>query len=496
MATDSSTQEGVSNATANRKSTELLPSLVSERVVGTVGYFAMWIGMAVIIATFAFGEYVTEIKLPYVVGAIFLGNMVCGIFITLSGDIGVEHGLAFPVYLRVTFGPIDSIVPSMIRGLLACCWVGIQTYFGATAVSYIVAYFFGIDSWFACFVLFLAVQIANAAFGISAIDKFAMIAAPCILLISFYLIAQMMGIASANNIDVWNVVVVPGGEHLVTTEGASLFAFMSVCFANMSYWSTSAADTQSLTKYVKTPVGERNWFKRNLPCILAHLVALPATQTFVIMIGGLSLITLRNWNPIEALQTTASGITLLLFMVLIVFAQWSTNTAASILPGAMTFMNASRGRLSFPVAAVIVGILALVCMPWEIMARFGNFLNIMGSVYGPIAGINIADYYCLRRRRLNVPDLYRADGQFAGAGGWNFAGIIALLIGVVAGLVLGRIAFLGSLAVAGIAYYFLAKYWWFTKYHQAEIEANFDDKYLGISVGHEWVIDNPDKNTI
>ena len=36
----------------------------------------------------------------------------------------------------------------------------------------------------------------------------------------------------------------------------------------------------------------------------------------------------------------------------------------------------------------------------------------------------------------------------------------------------------------------LAKFWWFQKYPQAELEEPDDEKYLGITVGRDWVIED------
>jgi len=38
--------------------------------------------------------------------------------------------------------------------------------------------------------------------------------------------------------------------------------------------------------------------------------------------------------------------------------------------------------------------------------------------------------------------------------------------------------------VGALVYYILAKYWWFKKYPQAELEDPSDAKYLGITAGH------------
>ena len=480
------------NKVLEQNKRELLPSSLEERNVSLGGYFAMWIGMAVIIATYALGgSGIESISLGWLIFACLIANVICGIFITLSGDIGVEHGVPFPLYLRVTFGPVGSALPSLIRGLLACCWTGIQTYYGATALSFIVAYFTGFDNWFVCYVVFLAAQIINAMFGVDAIEKFAFIAAPSIIAISIWIVYNLVGVAQENAIDLWHSIYVPGSGAMFATKGVAFSVFIATVSTNMSYWSTSAADTQSLTKYVKVPAGERNWFRRNRNCLCAHLIALPVVQTFCIVIGALSTLSYGKWNPIEALQETASGIGLVILMLLILLAQWSTNTAASILPGAMTFMNIVKmlfkKNMPFKAGVVIVGIIALCSFPWEIMVRFGGFMNVMGSAYGPICGVFMADYYVLRRRRLNVPDLYREkDGQYYYAGGWNIPGIIALVCGVAGGLTFGGFSFLVSITVAFVIYFVLAKVWWFRMYPQAEISSGYDEKFLGISNNNLW----------
>lgn len=470
---------------------ELLPSTFEERTVSTFGYMALWVGMGVIIATYSMGGLQIEnLTLGWVIFSCLLANIVCGIFITLSGDIGVEHGIAFPVFLRATFGPVGSVVPSIIRGGLAVCWTGIQTYYGATAIAFIVAYFTGFDHWYICFLVYLAAQIANAFFGITGIEKFAALAAPCIIVISIYIIIHMMGVADTNGIDVWHSVYVPGSGAMFSKAGVATAIFMAAVSTNMSYWSTSAADTQSLTKYVKAPIGERNWFKRNARCIMGHVVVLPIIQTFCVMTGALAMLVFDDWNPITAIEKTATGGLLIVLLLLIVLAQWSTNTSASILPAAMTFMNIGqmlfKKQLPYRAAVIIVGILAAVSFPWEIMARFGGFMDVMGAAYGPICGVFMADYYFLRRRRLNVGDLYEGkNGQFWGIGGWNIPGIAAIIFGIIMALSFSGFSFFMGIGSAFVFYLIFGKLW-FKKFKQAEIESGYDDKYLGISNNNFW----------
>jgi nucleobase:cation symporter-1, NCS1 family len=54
-----------------------------------------------------------------------------------------------------------------------------------------------------------------------------------------------------------------------------------------------------------------------------------------------------------------------------------------------------------------------------------------GSLLGAIGAVMIADYWILRRRRLDVVELYKPEGCYAYSGGWNWRAIVAVLVGVI-----------------------------------------------------------------
>jgi NCS1 family nucleobase:cation symporter-1 len=53
-----------------------------------------------------------------------------------------------------------------------------------------------------------------------------------------------------------------------------------------------------------------------------------------------------------------------------------------------------------------------------------------GALLGPVAGILIADYWLLRRARLDVEALYDRTGRYTYFKGWNLAAVAAFVIGV------------------------------------------------------------------
>ncbi|UCZ51417.1 NCS1 family transporter [Bacillus shivajii] len=466
------------------KSPDLLPVSYAGKKIGSLGFMIMWVGMAVVLAAFAIGGAgVESLPLGMVILAALIGCIAIGFFITIIGDIGIEHGLSFPVYMRAPFGTVGTHIPSVVRGLAASFWFGINTFFGATAINGILFVLFSFDNWFLCFMIFAFVQLLNTALGIKAIERFADLAAPIIILISIWIFSTLSGSAAEQGRNVWVWVENPA------SGGAAVTAFFIVIFSIMGFWATLAADIPTISRFIKAPKYERNWFKRNKASLLGSVVAMPLAQTFIVVIGAVSFIAVSNYDPIIALQEAASGLVLVVLLVMIVFAQWSTNIAANLVPAATIFSNVGGPKVPFWVGVFMAGIAGSVVQPWNLFDILIPVLLIVGGILSAIVGILFTDYYLLRKRRVNVYDLYKNNGQYKYLNGFNVAGFIAWIVGGVAAYFLTNYSFIVGFVVGGGTYYVLAKYWWFRKYQQAEIEDPDDEKYLGITVGRDWDVD-------
>ncbi|WP_078552484.1 NCS1 family transporter [Bacillus alkalicellulosilyticus] len=466
------------------QSPDLLPIRHGAKKVGTFGFAFIWVGMAVVLAAFAIGgSGVQSLPLSLVILATIIGCVILGFLMTLTGDIGVEHGLSFPVYMRAPFGTVGTHIPSIVRGFVASCWFGINTFFGSTAMNAILATLVGFDNWFVCFLIFGTLQVVNTSLGIKAVERFADLAAPTIIIISGWMYITLSEQALQQGRDVWAWVESP------VTGGAAFTAFMIVMMANMGFWGTLASDMPSLSRFIKAPKFEKNWFKRNKGQIVGNLIAHPLVQTFMVVIGAVSYIAVSNYDPVVALQEAATGVVLGMLLLMIVLAQWSTNTSANLIPAATIFSNVGGPKIPFWAGVVAAGIVGIVVQPWSLFDIIIPALLICAGILSAIVGILISDYYLLRGRRVNVPDLYKNNGQFHYKGGINIAGFLAWIIGGGLALFFPNYAFIVGFFVGGIVYYFLAKYWWFKKYEQAEIIDPSDEKYLGISVGRDWVIE-------
>jgi NCS1 family nucleobase:cation symporter-1 len=82
---------------------------------------------------------------------------------------------------------------------------------------------------------------------------------------------------------------------------------------------------------------------------------------------------------------------------------------------------------------LLTGIIGLLMQPWRLLADPSGYIfkwlvGYSGGL-GSIAGVLIADYWLVRRRRLVLGDLYRKDGAYTYAGGWNWRAVAATLAG-------------------------------------------------------------------
>jgi NCS1 family nucleobase:cation symporter-1 len=145
----------------------------------------------------------------------------------------------------------------------------------------------------------------------------------------------------------------------------------------------------------------------------------------------------------------------------------SVNIAANVVSPANDFANLAPKHISFKTGGLITGILGIFIMPWKLLASADtyifNWLVGYSALLGPIAGIMVVDYWVIRKRILDVPDLYREKGRYAGT---NLVALGALVLGVLPNV----IGFLKSAKVLDGAPNFwdaIYVYAWFTGFFLA-----------------------------
>jgi NCS1 family nucleobase:cation symporter-1 len=170
--------------------------------------------------------------------------------------------------------------------------------------------------------------------------------------------------------------------------------------------------------------------------VLGQTVALPTTM-FVFAAMGVLITSATTiiygeviWDPIKLIGRFSSPLVIAISMFTAVVATLAVNIAANVVSPANDFANAFPRLIRFKTGGLITGILGIVIQPWRLLADpsgyiFNWLLGYSGGL-GSIAGVLIADYWIVRRRKLALEDLYLTTGRY---GRWNAAGIVATLAG-------------------------------------------------------------------
>ncbi|MGH3997477.1 MAG: cytosine permease, partial [Pseudonocardiaceae bacterium] len=119
---------------------ELAPVPVEKRTWTTYTYFALWMGMAHNIPSYALAASLIALGMNWVQAllTITIGNLIVLVPMLLNSHAGTKYGIPFPVFARAFFGMRGANLAALLRAFIACGWFGIQTWVGGEAIYIIV----------------------------------------------------------------------------------------------------------------------------------------------------------------------------------------------------------------------------------------------------------------------------------------------------------------------------------------------------------------------
>ena len=177
---------------------------------GFFSLFAMWMSDIHSIGgyTFAAGLFALGLGAAQVFTSLSVGIVIVFLLMNLVGFAGQKTGLCYPVLARITFGTIGSNLPALLRGFVAICWYGIQTWLASRAVIVLVAglwpgvteigrtRFLGetLLGW-AAFILMWALQLLLLRKGMETIRRFQDWAGPAVWVVVLILTVYVLKLA-------------------------------------------------------------------------------------------------------------------------------------------------------------------------------------------------------------------------------------------------------------------------------------------------------------
>ncbi|RYD52547.1 MAG: nitrate reductase [Sphingomonadales bacterium] len=429
---------------------DLAPTGAEQRTWAWYHYTALWIGMIVAVPAWMLAAGLIEQGMSAGQAAltVLLGNAIVLIPMLLIGHAGAKHGIPYAVLARSSFGTTGARIPAVARALVACGWYGIQTWIGGEALLTLLGIVMGADlrgaplpvldigaGQLAAFLVFWAIQLFFVRKGLLTIRRLETWTAPVKILVCVALVWWAVDSAGGlGPIFAAPSAFVVGGAR----EGQFWLVFWPALTAMIGYWATLALNIPDFTRFARSQRDQIVGQTIGLPPMMG-LIALASviTTSATVVIYGEAI-----WDPV-ALSGRFAGPLVLIGLVVISIDTVSCNIAANLVSSAYDFSSLSPKRISYRTGGMITAGIAILIMPWKLLASTGGYIFVWLAGYsallGPIAGILIADYWLIRRTELDTAELYRPDGHYRR---WNAAALIALAAGALPNLP-------GFLATAG-----------------------------------------------
>jgi nucleobase:cation symporter-1, NCS1 family len=422
---------------------DLAPTPAEKRTWRWYHYAALWLGMVMCVPayTLAAGLVSEGMSAYQAIITVTLGNLIVLIPMLLIGHAGAKYGIPYAVLARCSFGTLGARLPAMLRALVACGWYGIQSWFGGLMIYALIGVLIGhpltgarlpllgINLWQSvCFLAFWLMQFYFIVHGIESIRRLETYTAPIKLVICILLLMWAYDKAGG-----FGPMVHAPSEFVrgAPQRGRFYSVFWPSLTAMVGFWSTLALNIPDFTRFARSQRDQIVGQALGLPAPMGLLAALAVLVTSAtVVIYGKAI-----WDPVT-LAGRMRGAAVLLALLVLLVDTISVNLAANLVGPAFDFSSLSPRRISYKAGGYITAFIAIVMMPWKILASTHGYIStwLVGysALLGSVAGILIVDYYHLRRRVIDVQGLYRLDGSaYSYRRGWNPIGVGAFLVGVI-----------------------------------------------------------------
>ena len=417
---------------------DLAPTTIDQRTWSTWNIAALWIGMSVVITTYTLAGGFIEAGMTWwqAMITILLGNTIVLIPMVLNAHAGTKYGVSFPVLARASFGTKGANIPAILRAIVACGWFGIQTWIGGKAIDALLTALWsgwaGIDAMIAgnplhtwiSFFIFWIIQVVIILRGIEGIKYLESWTAPLLLFGGLVLLIWAASAAGG----IGNVL---SGVTVLQKKQADFWTiFPGALTASVGYWATLSLNIPDFTRYAKSQRSQ----------MLGQALGLPTTMTAFAFIGvAVTSATVIIYgeaipDPVELIKRFDSTIVILFAMVVIFAAQLSTNMAANVVSPSNDFSNLAPKKISYVTGGLITAVIGILMMPWQLMSSMGAYIFtwLIGysGLMGAIGGILICDYFLIRKKHLELAELFKTDGIYSYNDGFNWSAVIALAVAI------------------------------------------------------------------
>ena len=383
-----------------------------------------------------------------------LGTFLVYIFSNLIGKPSQKFGLPFVVLLRSSLGFRGAQFFGLLRSIVGIFMFGIQTYFLSKAIGFLIrvlmysvdnsilqkeillVFFIGLNiiDW-AAIIISITLQTYLFSVGMNfnkRLIKFSALLIYAAMVMFFFIVflsdVKLTAKSFINVLDFQNIFNANNVGPIITVAGTT-FTFFSIVILSFGDFS----------RYVKN---EQELRKGNLSLIL-NLIIFTFFSLFIVT--GADAFQNLNQQNVEMILTNPTDIIgkldnillVSLALIFIIIASASTNLIANFIPSQYTLINFDPSSFSFKSASYVIAIFGFIIgVFWlTFLSQVGilSYIDTIGAFFGPLFGLMIADFYMIKKGKLENKDIYslETNGAYYYSGGWHLKGVYSLLLGFI-----------------------------------------------------------------
>ncbi|KAK4684535.1 nucleobase:cation symporter-1, NCS1 family, partial [Tremellales sp. Uapishka_1] len=434
----------------NRDNVPLPPNRRNWGAWSFVGY---WCATGINISGWTGGSSLLSLGLSVgeAMAVVVIGQCLVAAAVVLTGLVGAEWHVGFPMWNRMTWGMKGSVFPLLNRIALSFTWSA--TWFGGQVMKTLLGSMFpsiynmhnpfpattamdGAD--FLCFMLFLLISLPL------------LYVPPEHFRIPF-LFTTVTSTVATFALFIWSLSRAHGAGPLVGSNAMEIVGVekaygtalgWAMVYGISSQMGSICAGILNMSDYTRfaTRPGDQ---------IISQAVIVPVMGTLTCLIGivctsvGAEFYPDEGllWNPYSLLTAIqkhgGNGARAAVFFASLAFliSQLGINIAGNAVSGGIDLASLAPKYINIRRGEYITTLMALPMCPWALVSGATVYISVMGgyaTFLAPMTGIMVADYCLVRKRKMKLSSLYSCtpDSIYYYYKGFNWRAVVSWACGV------------------------------------------------------------------
>ncbi|KAH9885728.1 permease for cytosine/purines, uracil, thiamine, allantoin-domain-containing protein [Xylariomycetidae sp. FL2044] len=404
---------------------DVLPVPPHEITYDWKAYFGYWVAVGLTTTVWALGSsnLANGLDAGAAIGGIFVGGVLAGLVAFFCGEAGVRYHLGFPMMSRATFGMYGSYFVIMVKCFVNFIFFGVQSYWGGLAASVVLSAIFpsfhnmentideseGITTkQLIGFIIYIVIFTLLMFIHPSKLQ-------PLIYFSQYGINLTILGLF------IWALAANGGASLLPPSKTISSsersFRILQAMSSVAGAWTGASIRQSDWTRFSKTryaAVGHQ-LITGPISLVVCSTMGIAATSAVAQMYGK------PIWNPITLLETLQgldysattragtffAGLGFFTSQVTINLIQNSVSCGMDLASLAPKYIDVTRGSL-------IMCLVGYLIQPWRFVNQAGLFISVLnsfGMFVAPLAGINVVDFWIVRKLNWKIPDFYKNGAE-------------------------------------------------------------------------------------